>query len=283
VKYPSAVDANYADWNGIANPATFKAYLNVGTTENLGQVYVADTKQYTIIHLNTDQLQVGQPVFVQPIAAKTVVAVREGGEVNDLPLTPPGPAGAPRRAKASVTPPARYEVALSSAADQASDRIIVRMDEDKNTDSYTVGQDLAKMGVSSVVPQIWVNRYNSQLCVHTAFPMNNRADYPISLFVPTAGEYRLSALSDEISEQAILYLTYDGRAIWNLNYAPYSLSLESGTNMHYGLRIIYAPQTTTDMENVQGDNLRGTKVLIDDHVFIIRGGRLYSIDGQMIK
>ena len=273
LKYPSAVDANYADWNGIANPATFKAYLNVGTTENLGQVYNADTKQYTTIHLNSDQLQVGQPIFVQPIVAKTVVAERDMY-----------PSSAPRRRMIEhTTPLIRYEVALSSADDQEADRIIVRMDEEKEANAYIVGQDLAKLGVSSVVPQMWVNRYNTQLCVNTAFPTNNRADYPLSLFVPKAGEYRLSSLSAESNEQTTLYLTYDGRAIWNLSYTPYSLSLESGTTTHYGLRIVYAPQTATGIENVQRDNVQCTKVLMDDHVFIIRGGNIYTMDGQLVK
>ena len=273
LKYPSAVDANYADWNGIANPATFKAYLNVGTTENLGQVYNADTKQYTTIHLNSDQLQVGQPIFVQPIVAKTVVAKRDMY-----------PSSAPRhRMIEHTTPLIRYEVALSSADDQEADRIIVRMDEEKEANAYIVGQDLAKLGVSSVVPQMWVNRYNTHLCVNTAFPTNNQADYPLSLFVPKAGEYRLSSLSAESDEQTTLYLTYDGDAIWNLSYGGYVVNLEKGTNSHYGLRIVYAPQTATGIENVQRDNVQCTKVLMDDHVFIIRGGNIYTMDGQLVK
>ncbi|MBR0195818.1 MAG: InlB B-repeat-containing protein [Paludibacteraceae bacterium] len=275
LKYPSSVDANYADWNGIANPATFKAYLNVGAIENLGQVYNADTKQYTTIHLNSDQLQVGQPIFVQPIAAKNVVAERD---IH--------PSAAPRRAKANVTPFTRYEVALSSADGQVADRIIVRMDENKEAEEYTVGQDLAKMGVSTAVPQMWVNRYNTQLCVNTTSPTYNRADYPLALFAPAAGEYTIAITGDPtlVNNDAMLYLTYDGKAVWNLNYAPYNLTMEGGTNTHYGLRIVYAPQVTTDIEQTaEENNLTVRKMIVEDKVYIIRGNNVYSIDGQLVK
>ena len=276
VKHSSDKGAIYADWNGIANPATYKAYLNVGTTENLGQVYNADTKQYSTIHLNSDQLQVGQPIFVQPIDAKTVVAERD---IH--------PSAAPRRAKANVTPFTRYEVALTSADDEVADRIIVRMDEDKETDAYTVGQDLAKMGLSTVVPQMWVNRYNTQLCVNTVAGCDHTADYPLGIFAPNASEYTISIdqMTNEqssITNSSMLYLTYDGQAIWNLSYGGYVASLNKGTDTHYGLRIVYAPQVTTGIEETtiqNGEAIR--KVIVNDKVYIIRNGEMYSIDGKL--
>ncbi len=48
-------------------------------------------------------------------------------------------------------------------------------------------------------------------------------------------------------------------------------------------RIVFGKQTTTGMENVQGDNVQGTKVLMDGQLFIIREGRIYNAQGTLVK
>ena len=47
-------------------------------------------------------------------------------------------------------------------------------------------------------------------------------------------------------------------------------------------KIVFGPQTTTDIENVQ-DNVQCTKVLRDGQLYIIRDGRTYDAQGQLIK
>ena len=271
-------NGNLADWNGIANPAIYKAYLNVGATENKGQVYNPVTEGYDWFDMSEKQLQVGQPIFVQSAVEGTIVA-------NASAYNPSS--SAPRRSNGSAETLTRFEVLFAASETDASDRIIVRMNEDKEEDKYIVGQDLAKMGVSSVVPQMWIDRYDSKMCINTAIPVNNKAVYPLSLFVPQAGEYMISIQEPEFSNQNdMLYLTYDNRIIWNLTYSPYTASLEKGTNTHYGLRIVHAetPAATTDMEGAVVDAHGETrKVLIEDKVFIIRGDQVYSVDGQMVK
>ena len=289
VKHPTELDGTLADWNGISNPATYKAKLDVGTTANKGQVYIPETQQYELFDLD-NQLQVGQTVFVQPIAAKTVTAQREiqGGNIIDQ---PDDPFAAPhRRMKGGMTLPARFEVVLAKEDNQTADRIIVCMDEDKEADKYIVGHDLSKLGVSAVVPQMWVNRYNAQLCINTVAGADNTADYPLGIFVPDAGEYTI-AVDQSTNEQSSdtedssLYLTYDGKAIWNLSYSDYTAGLGKGDNNRYGLRIIRkAPQTPTGIEEMtiqNGGQVR--KVLVGDNIYIIREGNVYSMDGKIVK
>ena len=48
-------------------------------------------------------------------------------------------------------------------------------------------------------------------------------------------------------------------------------------------RIVFGPQTATDIENVQGDNVQCTKVLRDGQLYIIRDGHTYDAQGQLIK
>jgi hypothetical protein len=42
-------------------------------------------------------------------------------------------------------------------------------------------------------------------------------------------------------------------------------------------------QTATGMENVQGDNVQSTKVLIDGQLYILRGEKLYDATGRLVK
>ena len=269
------LNGTYADWNGIANPATYHAYLNVGATENRGQIYVAETKQYELFDMSEHKLVVGQPIFVQPLEETTIMA---NASSNDY-----SPVLAPSRNK-EQTSLERYELYLAPSLDEATDRIIVRMDEEKEENAYMVGQDLVKMGVSSVVPQMWVERYDSKMCINTVAPNNEIADYPLGISVPQDGEYDIF-LDDEPSGESTLYLTYDNVAIWNLSSGAYIATLNKGTNNHYGLRIVVkAPQITTGIEETtiqNGEEIR--KVLVDDKIYIIRNGEIYSIDGRLVN
>ena len=269
--YESSIDDAHANWNGIANPATYHAYVNVGATDGRGQVYNAETKQYELFKMDEHKLVVGQPIFVQPPLAGPV-------EANSSSYNPS--ASAPRRAKEQVSL-TRYELMLAASDADVSDRVIVRMDEEKTENEYVIGQDLVKMGVSDMVPQMWINRYEKKMCVNTIAGYANTADYPLSIFAPKNGDYDLF-IDDQPNNETMLYLTYDGEAIWNLSYGGYVASLEKGTNTHYGLRIVKkAPQITTGIEETtiqNGETIR--KVLVNDKVYIIRNGEIYSVTGQ---
>ncbi len=268
------VNQDYADWNGVANPATYHAYLNVGATEDYGQVYNADTKGYELFDMSKNKLVVGQPIFVQP-ADETTVVVDANAYNSSL---------APRRSEEWSAPMTRYELMLASSDADVSDRIIVRMDQDKEKDTYIVGQDLVKMGVSNMVPQMWIARYDSKMCINTVAGFDNTADYPLGISVQKDGEYELF-IADQPNDETMLYLTYDNEAIWNLSYGGYIANLEKGTNTHYGLRVVARqPQVATGIEETtiqNGDAIR--KVIVEDKVFIIRNGEMYSIDGQLVK
>ena len=173
---------------------------------------------------------------------------------------------------------------LAKTDEAVSDRVIVRMDEEKEENEYVVGQDLVKMGVSDIVPQMWIDRYASKMCINTVAPVNNIANYPLSISVQRDGEYELF-IADQPTNEVTLYLTYDGQPIWNLGYAGYVANLTKGTNTHYGLRIVVkSPEIATGIDEAVVDARGETrKVLINDQVFIIRGEKVYSIDGKLIE
>ena len=92
---------------------------------------------------------------------------------------------------------------------------------------------------------------------------------------------------------------YDGEDIWYLNDLKeqtstlinnentYIFSSESGdAAMRFIISATPIIKVTTGVENVQGDDVQSTKVhkvLINDHIYIIRGGRMYDATGKKIK
>ena len=266
-----------ANWNGIANPATYNAYMNVDVMNDgngVVQKFVPGTQprdpgRYMALDLNNKQA-VGQPFFVQvnPEGSTSVVVSRTHASA------------APRRAQAEDGRDARYAIGIA-ANGKLADRLYIQTAEEKE-DKYVIGKDMSKMSVSSYVAQMWVERYGSKLCQNTMALTRDKAVYPLGIYAPQAGEYMIFAPTDMASGDNI-YLTYDGRVIWNLTMAPYYASLEKGTTTHYGLRLVHsdAPAVVTDVDEVHSDNMQQcTKVIMDDHVYILRGEELYTVTGQ---
>jgi hypothetical protein len=234
-------------------------------------VYVPDQKGYETVTLNTTKFVVGEGAFVQVESDKNITVVKDGAFA------------APRRthAQANLT----YDVRIAPAEGAYTDRLFIKTTDNREADFYTVGQDLAKVGVSSIVPQMWINRYDAKLCVNTQELTNETADYPLGISIPQAGEYTISQESMAETGNYSLYLTYNGEVIWNLSDGAYTFSLPQGETMGYGLRIVAkTPSVATGVDEALIDAQGNTqKVLIDNKVYIIRGNNVYSVDGQLVK
>ncbi len=264
-----------ANWNGIANPATYKAYLNAGTT--VGYIYVTETDQYKLINLDQEEgkLVVGQAVYVQVATGGETSMVVKANRTFE-------PQSAPIRQMAASSK-ARYDVSIT-ANGITTDRVIIRTEEDK-PDQYTIAKDLVKFGVSKQVAQLWINRYDGRLSMNTMSMDNNLAVYPLGISIPKAGEYTLSC-NQETPNGYLLYLTYEGQPIWNLSEAPYTVDMVKGTNDRYGLKLMRsnAPTMPTSFDEMVLDaHDEPRKVAIDGHVYIIRNGEVYTIGGKKVN
>lgn len=277
-QYASAT-ATDANWNAIANPSLFHAYINAGANDaeygvNRGQVYDAANERYVEYDMSSDKLVVGQPIYVQAAAAKSIVA-------NSSTY-----AGAPARHASAQIRPTTFELTINANGASTADKLTVRLNENKEENKYIIGQDLVKFGVSTKVAQMWINRYDAKLCVNTIAPEGDVTTFPMSIYAPKAGEYSIAIEREENTNDYALYLTYNGEAIWNLSDGAYTLNLNKGTISNYGLRVsARAPQVTTGVDEaiVEAQGETAMKVLINNQVFIIRGNRVYSVDGQLVK
>ena len=268
---------NNGGWNGIGNPTMYHAVMNAGVT--LCQVHdggLIGADGYRTYDMEDKKLFVGKAVFVQVESNNNDVSVVQATEEND-PIKPQTNA-APRRRTREQIMSDRYDVQIAANGYAAADRLLILAEDDKE-DQYVILKDLSKAGVSPVRAQMWVDRYGEKLCMNTTALVNNKANYPLTISAPKAGEYNIF-LNGEAKDGTSLYLTYDGRAIWNLTYSGYMATLEKGLDTHYGLRVVIS-KTATNIEEatiLNGDAIR--KVIVDDKVFIIRNGEMYSITGQ---
>ncbi len=265
-----SVGESFNNWNAISNPALYTADLSTGVTKY--QTYDNnDAETYTLVDAATEDLIVAKPIFVQVTTPGTVYATVSSSS-----------APAPYRTAPQVENESKFVVEISRN-NRMADRLIIETADEK-ADEYVIGQDLAKFGVSSKVAQMWVDRYDAKLCVNVVEMENERAEYPLSIFAPADGEYTLSAVQRR-GEMA-LYLTYNGEAIANLSESAYTLTLNRGTAFGYGLRISpKMPQVTTGVDEliINSKDATATKVLINNKVYIIRGEKVYTVDGQLVK
>lgn len=260
-----------AGWNGIANPAIYHAYANAGSKtyddDFYGQKFNPSTKSYDHVPMNTTAMIVGEPIFVQVAADKNFdVRSKDAGWA------------APRRS--SKVDKARYEVYISAGEDY-SDHVTLRTMEGKE-DRYVIELDLAKAGVSNQVAQMWVDRYNAKLCVNTTAPIGKTATYPLGISIPRTDSYQIYSATDMQDGQE-LYVTRNGKAIWNLAYGPYTLDLNAGTYSEYGIKLIQSATTDIDQTGIDNRKSEIKKVLIDNKVYIVREGELYTITGQKVQ
>ena len=276
-------NAKDANWNGIANPAVYHAYLDAGTS--YGQVLnngSLDNYQnhegspvYSTVALSSYKFVVGKPVYVQ---AEAAAAVDIRAAVS--------PSLAPRRVRAAGVPEGVetvYQLTIAAEGRPSTDNLFIQTAEEKEA-VYVIGKDLAKGGVAKNNAQLWVNRYGVKLSVNTTAPVNGVHEYPLGLSIPAAGEYTIAIESAQGDTEA-LYLTRNGEVIWNLSNGAYTGSFEKGTDSSYGLRVsAKVPQIATGIDEAVVDAKGETrKVLINDKVYIIRGENVYSVDGQLVK
>lgn len=252
-----------ANWNGIANPATYHAILSTGATE--GQFY--NGIGYDMVSLASKEFIVGQPVFIQAPHAQSVV-------VNSTTLAP-----APMRIQ-HATEATRHEIQIAAAGAEMADHIYIATEEDK-ADEYVIVKDLVKMGRNVHKAQIWVNRYDARLCVNTVAEAEE-VTFPLTISVPENGVYTINE-NENVNEN--VYLTKNGKAIANLSNSSYSLQLEAGETNAYAIRLVRrAPQTPTGLDEVLADSDNTIrKVIINGIIYIIRGGEAYDINGHKIQ
>lgn len=262
-----AADAANANWNAVANPTL--RYVGLDKTV---QVFDPEHQNYNPFPYfgAAYAFVVGTPFFYKGT----------GSIVLNTDPDPQVQYRAPQHRAESYN----YCVQISKAETERFDNQLYVVASETAAATYEEGQDVPSMNeeTSKYGALIWTENYgDKRLAIEEAPLVNSSASYVLGIYAPEDGEYTIS--TPQAKEDVSLYLTREGRVIWDLTAAPYTLDLTKGNTTGYGLRIVAAPKATTDLEDVQGDKVQCTKVLINNHVFILRGEQLYDATGRLVK
>ena len=264
-EYVSA-NSNDAGWNGVGNPT-----LGYGKVGYNVKVLNPSTYTYEDFDANETNFVVGTPFFIQAEATETMSMLAASGT----------DAYAPARVEGNTV----ENIKVWFGHDEYKDKLTISANEDA-LNEYQIGKDLVKMTMTNTprVAQIFGNAYNTKLSRVHAPLYNNQATYDLTLYAPAAGEYTIAAPQ---MEDADVYLTLNGAVLWNISMSPYTLDLQKGNTEDYGLLLQKhnAPQIATGVDNIEGaDNSQAVqKVLLNEHVYILRNGQRYDVTGKLAK
>ena len=254
--------ATDAGWNGIGNPTLAYGQVNVA-------VQVLDPVNYVYVTKNANSCNfiVGTPFFYQAAGDGHIAMEDVSGTAYYAPI---------RKAVKTTE-----QIKVSLANEKYTDNLFISASEDATAD-YQVGKDLVKMTMTNtpIVPQIFGVAYKTQLSMVHAPLVGDRATYTLNLYAPADGEYTISA---QQTEDAIVYLTYEGSPIWNITAGEYNCDLQKGNNSGFGLMLVrHAPQVTTDIEGANQSQNSVRKLLINGQLFIEKEGKLFNVTGQRL-
>ena len=261
--YPGATD--YQNWNGVANPTL--QYIGIDKDIVAFDYGIQDYNTYAATSYN---YFVGSPFFIQQDGGSIVVDHNDRG----------GAIHAPKYEEEKL----EYCVRINAAgAKSFESQMYVRASETASN-SYEEGHDLASQ--CSTTPKygarIWTENYNLRLGIEEAPLTNGNATYVLGIATPSAGEYTISVAAPK--ENADLYLTYNGSIIWNLSDGAYTVDLAKGVTSGYGLVLqAKAPHVATGVDNAEANEAGVQKVIINDHVYILRAEQMYDVTGKAVK
>ena len=253
-----------AGWNGVGNPT-----LTYGKVAY--EVQVLDPESYTFVKkdANSTNFVVGTPFFYQAAADGSISMLTADAGAHYAP------------ARTSANEIEKIKVAFGN--EEYTDYLDISASEDA-TNEYQIGKDLVKMTMTNTpkVAQIFGVAYNTKLCMVNAPLHNDQAKYSLNLYAPADGEYTI-AVPD--CDNADIYLTYEGHIIWNIAAGPYTGDFKQGDNNGYGLVLRRKPQVTTGIENsgLLNDANGVQKIILNDHVYILKGEQLYDVTGKMVR
>lgn len=262
-----------AGWNGIGNNSL--QIMQQGSY-SIMQFLDHEANAFKARNKGDVNVMVGSAFFVQYGSGVGSTVMMEAGSDHDISL-------APAREEMAVEN-TMFEIKLVNASTNITEDNLFLTAREDALNEYEAGRDVAKMSMGTAkCAQMYVTAYGSQLCA-ADFPLvNDQVVYPVEITAPAAGSYKIKTKATDVAD---IYLTHEGAIIWNLSESAYTIDLTKGVTTGYGLLLkAKMPQTPTGIEN--GGMLNGAngvqKVIIDENVFIIRGGKMYDVTGKAVK
>ena len=198
------------------------------------------------------------------------------------------PIYAPKRGMKADMPTVETGIILSNG--EKSDKTTFLVSDKYNGAEYEINADLEKLFGNGYT----LATYSISGATRLAYNAMSNADaaniIPIGYRAPAEGEYTFSInprYAQNGAFESVNLIDYETGIVTDLLQSSYTFSTERTQNdARFALNVVPRQETPTDLEDVQGDDVQGTKVrkmIINDQLFIIRDGQMYDATGRMVK
>ena len=297
-----ATTINNHNWNFIAQPFVSQLTPSIDADITVGELYSSTGKQdgWTfkdgsneyITYYNADNNDYTQKVAsgapFEPFLAFFVQG-KTDGQTYEFTKTNRILSAAPARHLAAKS---EYEdesvfVGVTLSGNNKSDQTKLRVRPDFN-EEYQLGYDLQKFNTKNAVrPVVYMKHSGYDLAFQAVSDDKAEKLLPMGIYVAKAGTYTFALSNDypqDHVEAVYLYDAENGLTVNLMNDSyNFSTNTELQTTDRFFLSVIVrrdAPKVTTDNELVNEELPLTRKILINGHVFIQHGGKLFDITGK---
>jgi hypothetical protein len=167
------------------------------------------------------------------------------------------------------------------------DRTFVQLSDDEEVSAeFSFGEDMGKE-FNSRKANIYTVIENYLPAAGNTLPMSDQTTLvPVGVKTTAAGEYTF-AMPEGTNGVSVVLIDNIAGTRTNLALSDYTVSLSKGDlSDRFMLEIAPIKQMPTDIENVQGDNVQGTKVrkvMVDGILYIVKDGKVFDAHGSRVK
>ena len=277
IRYSSGNFTNdkHNGWNGKGNSRLEYSQMNLSDIADYIYSYDNEFGKFELKTAAGMKLCVGQPFFIQAKADASFDFVHSSSTHNMPALY----------ADRQTQNPLMHFTLTSDQMHVGTDYMYVTMHEDAVT-TYTIGRDVARMSMNcQTAAQLWcLSADGTELAAHDIALPETETVIPLRLFAPNDGEYLLN-MSERATDDFEVELLYNGTYAATL-FAdqPLALTLNAGTITGYSIRVRRRMQTGIDeiSSSLQGGD-RGRLIYHEGQIYILRGEKVYTLQGQEIK
>jgi hypothetical protein len=308
-QYTGSTTINNHNWNLVAHPyvSPFEAYNGATITAGWlkytpgeGGAEGSWTRESTSsVYLTMPSFNAGAITYEQTLSTGIsslnpflAVFVQGAGE-GDLTFEQSGrQLSAPARhlaAKAEDEDESIF-IGITLSGNDQTDNTYLRVRPDF-TDEYELGYDLEKfITFYTARPQVYMKTPTNRLAFQALSDSAAAKMQPMGVYCNQAGTYTFSLNPDFPTDEIEAVYLYDATTgiTTNLLYDTYSFSSSKQvyTNTRFALSAVIrrrVTEQTTDLTVQEAEQTPLTrKILIDGHVYILRGGKVFDVTGKQL-
>lgn len=282
VPYMSCFDAS--DASSDPSDAFIKGKLNfiTGAYTETSDVYVNvpvhDFSEYIQKPVNEAKLLPGWCFFVQFGKNGTLSFAVDGQEQSSsLPIYAP---------KREDMPEVKTGIILSNG--DKSDQATLLISDKYSADEYEINADLEKMFGNGYTLATYSLSRDTRLAYNAMSMSDAKKVIPIGFRAPEDGEYTF-ALNPRYANAAVErvdLIDYQTGEVTNLMMSDYTFtSVRTQDDERFALNVVPMANMPTEIEQsaISGQQSVARKIVIDDHVYIIRNGQMFDVTGKRVK